>query len=99
MGSLVGLVSALFAYHGWGMDWNNGGWFWMALMMIGGGILIVVVIYLLFRPFYGHRPGSSSGAESALDVAKRRYAAGEITAEKFENIKRASGGRVADVNQ
>lgn len=76
------------------MDWSSGGWLWMTLMMIGGAVLIVVVVFLLLRGTSGGM-GFGSGntpRESPLDVAKRRYAAGEITAEEFEKIKRGIEG-------
>jgi len=70
------------------MDWNSGGWLWMALMMIFAAVVIVVVVFLLVRPFYENRTGSNQLTEAPLDIAKRRYAAGEITAEEFDRIKR-----------
>jgi putative membrane protein len=73
------------------MDWNGGGWLWMALMMIFAAVVIVVVVFLLVRPFYENRTGSNRLTESPLDIAKRRYAAGEITADEFERIKRDLG--------
>ena len=73
------------------MDWNSGGWLWMALMMIFAAVVIVVVVFLLVRPFYENRTGSGRVTETALDIAKRRYAAGEITPEEFEKIKRDIG--------
>ncbi|HEY5532884.1 MAG TPA: SHOCT domain-containing protein [Candidatus Anoxymicrobiaceae bacterium] len=73
------------------MDWNSGGWLWMALMMIFAAVLIVIVVFLLVRPFYEKRTGPGQSAESPLDIAKRRYAAGEITPEEFEKIKRDIG--------
>jgi putative membrane protein len=70
------------------MEWNNGGWLLMALMMIFVAVAIVVVVFLLVRPFYENRTGPNQATESPLDIAARRYAAGEITAEEFEKIKR-----------
>lgn len=64
----------------------------MTLMMIGGAILVVVVVYLLIRPYYGHMAGSRQSNGSPLDIAKRRYASGEITAEEYEKIKGDIGG-------
>ena len=74
------------------MDWNNGGWLWMALMMIFAAVVIVVIVFLLVRPFYQNRTAPGKLMESPLDIAKRRYAAGEITPEEFEKIKRDIGG-------
>jgi putative membrane protein len=70
------------------MDWNSGGWLWMAFMMIFAAVVIVVVVFLLVRPFYENKTGSNQLTESPLDIAKRRYAAGEINAEEFERIRR-----------
>jgi putative membrane protein len=84
------LTTSLIATFGqmhWGGEWDQAGWFWMALMMIGGAILVVVVVWLLMRPFYDNTNATGSAAESPLDIAKRRYAAGEITEEEFEKIK------------
>lgn len=73
------------------MDWNSGGWFWMGIMMVGGLIIFAVVIYLLFKgvssPGSGGTTTLSPGKETPLDIAKRRYASGEITREEFERIK------------
>jgi putative membrane protein len=73
------------------MDWNGGGWLWMALMMIFAAVVIVVIVFLLMRPFYENMTGSRQLSESPLDIAKRRYASGEITADEFEKIKRDIG--------
>jgi len=81
------------------MDWNSGGWLWMALMMIIAAVVIVVVVFLLVRPFYENRTGFNQLTESPLDIAKRRYAAGEITPEEFEKIKKDIGGAEADGKQ
>jgi uncharacterized membrane protein len=43
------------------------------------------------RPFYENMTGSRQLSESPLDIAKRRYASGEITADEFEKIKRDIG--------
>ncbi|OFW56199.1 MAG: hypothetical protein A2V52_07885 [Actinobacteria bacterium RBG_19FT_COMBO_54_7] len=78
------------AYMG---HWGYGGWW-----MFGFGFLwfavIAVVAYLLIRNYsvHGHGPVTYHGptgprsAESALDIAKRRFAAGEINREEFDSI-------------
>mgnify|MGYP001141628869 CR=1 FL=1 len=72
------------------MHWDEGGWFWMALMMVFWAIVAVVVIFFLARAFLSNGSwGKEEGREKPLDVAKRRYAAGEITEEEFERIKQA----------
>ncbi len=69
------------------MDWNEGGWFWMALMMVFWAIVAVVVIFFLARAFSPNWSKGKEEQEKPLDIAKRRYAAGEISKEEFENMK------------
>ena len=62
-------------------------WMWIlgSLMMVialGGLILLVV---LAVRTVGGPQPGSSN---SALEVLKRRLAAGEITPDEYEKTRR-----------
>jgi uncharacterized membrane protein len=67
--------------------------------MFGFGILFLVLIgvmvYLLVRNYHVHGDGTvhyhgptptPGPAESPLDIAKRRYAGGEITKEQFDEI-------------
>lgn len=71
------------------MHWEEGGWFWMALMMVFWAIVAVVVIFFLARAFSPQwRGGKEEKEETPLDIAKRRYASGEINGEEFEKIKR-----------
>jgi putative membrane protein len=70
------------------MDFDGGGWFWMMLMMIIGTIIVVLIVYLLIKSFYHGEITTRTGVpESPMDIAKRRYAGGEITREQFDNIK------------
>jgi len=58
------------------------GWFGMILPFLFGILLIIGAIYLIQRMVTGkHGP---SGQTSAEEVLKRRYAAGEISREEFE---------------
>jgi len=67
-------------YDGWS-------WLWMAAMMLlfwGGVIaLAMVVIRALTAP---------RGGDQALDVLRRRLAAGEIAHEEFEKIRKVLQG-------
>ena len=72
--------------HGMMGDWNWGGGWWiiMPIMMVlfWGGIIAVAVWGI--RQFAGGR----DGGRSPLDIARERYARGEITAEEFEKLRR-----------
>ena len=70
----------------------GGGWMWGLGMGLGGltmlifwGALIVGIV-LLVR-FLGARDFASS-ERTSLDVVKRRYAAGDITREQYEEIRK-----------
>lgn len=89
--SAVPILAQMMDEH---MDWNSGwGWFWMALLMAAGVILVVVVVVLLVRGTSGGlNLGQKPTQESPLDIARRRYASGEISAEEFERLKKDLGG-------
>lgn len=78
--------------YGYGMmgPWTFGGYGGMILMPLLGlalvGLVIWAVVAAVQRP--GDSGGSSHRSETALDVLKRRYAAGEITKEEFEQKKK-----------
>jgi putative membrane protein len=64
---------------------GNGEW-WMWLFMIIFWVVVISFVVWAVRRFSGH-PGMSGGS-SALDIAKERYAKGEISHEEFEKIKK-----------
>ena len=76
------------------LGWNRGwAWLWMTLIMAAGVILVVVVAVLLVRGnSSGLHLGQKPAQESPLDIARRRYASGEISAEEFERLKKDLGG-------
>lgn len=68
-----------------------GGWGWMMaagwiVMLVFLGLVIAGIVILVRA--LAARSGSRSGPDSALEVLRRRYAAGEITKEQFEDMKR-----------
>jgi putative membrane protein len=66
------------------VGWMAGfGWLWMVLVW---AIVIGVVVWAVGAPF-GTRDRAAQA--SPLDTLKRRYAAGEISTEEFEQAKRA----------
>ncbi|MFH1283810.1 MAG: SHOCT domain-containing protein [bacterium] len=70
---------------GWGhmMNFGYGGMFMWLLFLIAVG----VIIYLVFQSTKTKNLDVAS-REAPLDIAKRRYAKGEITQEEFERIKK-----------
>ena len=63
---------------GWG--WMVAGWVWMVVFW---GAIIGVVVWAISK-LTGERTVSSP---TPLDIAKTRYARGEITKEEFESLK------------
>jgi putative membrane protein len=51
-------------------------------------ILIILLSYLLIKRLIDQNKTQSFGGKSALDIAKERYAKGEITKEELEEIKK-----------
>jgi len=100
-GSCLVLFSVFGQGYGWGMMGSGmmgpgimrNGWGFgligpivllvLAVPIIGG---IAWVVQALVRS--GSGPASRGGGESALDILKRRYAAGEITREQFDEMRR-----------
>ncbi len=74
-------------------DWWNWGWGGGIMMLIGGLMMllfwggIIFLIFWLLRRQTWHE-GYGSGRRDPLDIAKERYARGEITKEQFEQIKK-----------
>ncbi len=77
----------------WMHMWEIGsvGWGWMTL----GWVLMVVfwgsVIWLVVWSISRVTEGRGSASATPLDIAKARYARGEITKEQFETLKRDLG--------
>lgn len=68
--------------YGYGMM-GSGGMFFGLLFWI----VIIVLAYFLIKSLIEQNKNRSSDGKSALDIAKERYAKGEITKEEFEEIK------------
>ena len=67
---------------GW---WMVGGWVLMLLIWVGIAFLAI----LAFKWFPRHT--ESAEKQTPLDIARERYAKGEITKEQFEQIKKDLG--------
>jgi uncharacterized membrane protein len=85
--------------YGYGMD---GGWLGGIFMLLFGAVVIVGIVLLVIwavRASSGHQatgtqpmhPGEA-GHHEAVALAKRRFAAGEITKEQYDEIIRTLSG-------
>ncbi|MEO9256616.1 MAG: SHOCT domain-containing protein [Tepidiformaceae bacterium] len=70
--------------------WGWGGWLAMSVLMVlfWGGVVTAGIWLLRSASTHSHAP---SGA-SALDIARERYARGEISDEEFQRIKAGLSG-------
>lgn len=66
---------------------NNGHMAWMGTWWFLFWILVIAVPVLLVA-WLGNRRNFFNKQESALDVLKKRYAAGEIDRETFERMRK-----------
>lgn len=83
--------------YGWGMMGPGmmGGWLGMPLlgpifMLVTAGLVIgglVWFVQVMARGASG-TGGGRPGVETPLEIAKRRFASGEITKDQFEDIRR-----------
>ncbi len=79
------------------MMWGYGDWGWMGMllgmlaMVIFWGGLIALVVWIVVRLTRSTAQHAQSSL-TPLDIAKTRYAKGEITKEQFEQFRRDIAG-------
>ena len=70
--------------------WGNGaigGWgIFGVVMMVASWVAVIVLVVWGIKRFTQEKTTTTS--KGALDIAKERYAKGEISKEEFEQIKR-----------
>lgn len=64
----------------------GGGWWWF--MPILGIIFLGLIIWAVVALIRGQGGPQSTGADSALEILKRRYARGDIDKEEYEQKKK-----------
>ncbi len=96
---LIRPVSALlpladgFDMHG---DFGTGWWIAMLVAMIlVWGLIIAAVVWVVLELAQGRRTGNA-GAESAIALLDRRFAAGEISAQEYRDRRAVLGGQPPD---
>jgi uncharacterized membrane protein len=63
-------------------------YFWMSAMWILIVVIVAVVVWLVVRSNRQQKSASGLHGFSPLDIAKQRYARGEISREEYETLKR-----------
>jgi putative membrane protein len=74
-----------------GYGWMGGYWIFGVVFWALGIAVVVLLILALVRRSTGYHRGWSGGEPDALEIAKRRYARGEITKEQFEQLRKDLG--------
>lgn len=70
------------------MGWD-GGWSWVMVVWMSLFWMVVVgLIAWCIVSFTRHDHRHDSGGNAALEIARQRYARGEINSEEFEKLKR-----------
>jgi uncharacterized membrane protein len=64
------------------------GFTWMLLLVVGTVLLVLWLVRMLFSHSSSFPASPQADKESPLEMARRRYAAGEISQEEFGIIKR-----------
>ena len=68
------------------MDWGDGGWIVMIVLMSAFWLGVLAIAAWAVHAY--SRRGEPPRTDSALEIARHRYASGEITQEQFEAIRR-----------
>ncbi len=66
----------------WHMAWGWYSWLWTLLWLAIAVIAIVLIARAASRP-----SGTRTATDEPIEILKRRYAAGEITTEEYEDRK------------
>ena len=76
----------------WGPYGYGTGWGWMMvgwiMMVVFWGLVIVGIVALIRWVNSRNVPGRAGYSERPMEILRRRYAAGEITKEQYETMKR-----------
>ena len=72
----------------WHYGWPGGGYWMFGIVFWALGIAAVVILILSLVRRTGLHRSWTGGEPDALEIAKRRYARGEISKEQFEQIKK-----------
>lgn len=71
--------------YGAGWGWMAGGWI---MMVVFWGLVIVGIVALVRALSDRDAAAQPKHSETSIEVLRRRYAAGELTKQQFEEMKR-----------
>ena len=71
--------------YGAGWGWTIGGWI---MMVVFWGLVIVGIVALVRAASNRGGGAESRDKETPVEILRRRYAAGELSKEQFEDMKR-----------
>jgi putative membrane protein len=77
--------------YGYGMDSGGFGWIGMLLFMVVIIVGLVVLVRALNPGSHGGHVGSVYDTDRTLQIARERFARGDLTKEQFETLKRDLG--------
>lgn len=67
--------------------WHGQGWVWGSGLMSWGFWILIVVLLVILVVRRSPGPNPRSTGTTPLEILERRYAAGEISTEEFEERK------------
>ncbi len=65
--------------------WGFGGWWMIIVWLVVAGLIIWGIVAFARR---GGTSSSGGAGQTPLDIAKQRYARGEISKEEYERLKK-----------
>lgn len=84
------LAQVMYDRQGYRMMEHDNGWFGLAGFVLFM-LVIVVLSILAYRLIYTKQVIASGNSQNAIEIAKLRYAKGEITKAEFSEIKKELG--------
>lgn len=78
-----------YGYGGWGIA-DDLLWAFLLLGLIA--LVVVLIVRLLRNPNNGNKAASPTAPDKALEIARERFAKGELSPNEFETIKKALSG-------
>ena len=84
------MFSQVIANYSGSYDMMDGGsWGWGWVMMLFWIAVIVFIVILIVRGVSGERNGTSgNNNDDAIEIAKKRFASGEINKKEFDEIRK-----------